>query len=59
VIWLKEVLSLTFASGMMVVGFPCLLLTRDQPPLWPSLVTMGWGAGGLVLNVHYQEGREV
>ena len=36
--------------GMMVAGFPYLaLLTRGEPPQWPSFAAMGWGASGLLL----------
>jgi protein-S-isoprenylcysteine O-methyltransferase Ste14 len=50
VIWLKVLLFLLTLPGMMVAGFPYLvLLTRGEPPRWPSLVATGWGASGLLL----------
>jgi len=50
VIWLKDLLFLVVIPGMMVAGFPYLvLLTRGEPPRWPSLAAMGWGVSGLLL----------
>ncbi len=49
-IWLKDLLFLLAIPGMMVAGFPYLvLLTRGEPPRWPGVATMGWGVSGLVL----------
>ena len=49
-LWLKDLLFLFAIPGMMVVGFPYLvLLTRGAPPEWPGLASLGWRAGGLAL----------
>jgi len=49
-IWLKDLLFLLVIPGMMVAGFPYLvLLTRSEPPRLPTLAAMGWGVSGLLL----------
>ena len=49
-IWVKNLLFLFAVPGMMVGGFPYLvLLTRGAPPEWPRVVPLGWLAAGLVL----------
>ena len=51
-IWVKDLLFLLALPGMMVAGFPYLvLLTRGTPPEWPALASLGWRAGGLGLIV--------
>ncbi len=49
-LWIKDVLFLLASPGMMVAGFPHLvLLTRGEPPAWPALGSLGWRATGFLL----------
>ncbi len=49
-IWLKNLLFLLALPGMMVGGFPYLvLLTRGVAPEWPPLTSLGWRIGGFLL----------
>ncbi len=49
-IWIKDLLFVFAFPGMMVAGFPYLvLLTRGTPPEWPTLASLGWRALGLLL----------
>ncbi len=49
-IWLKDLLFLVAIPGMMVAGFPYVVLReRGAPPAWPSFVSLGWRGAGLLL----------
>ncbi len=51
-LFLKDLLFLIFVPGMMVAGFPYLvLLTRGAPPELPALAGLGWRSAGLGLVV--------
>lgn len=49
-IWIKDLVFLVVIPGMMVAGFPYLvLLTRGAPPDWPAFASLGWRESGLLL----------
>jgi protein-S-isoprenylcysteine O-methyltransferase Ste14 len=49
-LFVKDLLFLILVPGMMVAGFPYLVLqTRGAPPAWPELGSLGWRAAGLLL----------
>jgi protein-S-isoprenylcysteine O-methyltransferase Ste14 len=49
VLFVKDLLFLILVPGMMVAGFPYLVLTRGVPPAWPDLGSLGWRVVGLLL----------